>query len=98
MGIVFILGVCTTEAVGESGDGVGYSTCIIVIVVVIIIVVIVVIVVVVMLTLAKGLRYRGGHLSTTEMMNMIIQIMVKVIFILGIKTNEIRQGHLCKYF
>ena len=35
---------------------------------------------------------------TTEMMDMIIQIMVEVISILGIATKEIKQGRLSKYF
>ena len=35
---------------------------------------------------------------TTEMMDMIIQIMVEVVCILGIATKEIKQGRLSKYF
>ena len=35
---------------------------------------------------------------TSEMMDMIIQIMVEVVCILGIATKEIRQGRLSKYF
>ena len=35
--------------------------------------------------------------STTEMMDMIIQIMVEVLSILGIATREIKQGRISKY-
>ena len=35
---------------------------------------------------------------TTEMMDIIIQIMVEVLSILGIATKEIKQGRLSKYF
>ena len=35
--------------------------------------------------------------STTEMMDIIIQIMVEVLFILGITTTEIKQGRISKY-
>ncbi len=34
---------------------------------------------------------------TTEMMDMIIQIMVEVLSILGIATKEMKQGRLSKY-
>ena len=34
---------------------------------------------------------------TTEMMDMIIQIMVEVLSILGIATKEIKQGQISKY-
>jgi hypothetical protein len=36
--------------------------------------------------------------STTEMMDMIIQIMVEVLSILGIATKEIKQSRLSEYF
>ena len=36
--------------------------------------------------------------STMEMMDIIIQIMVEVLSILGIATKEIRQGQMSKYF
>jgi hypothetical protein len=36
--------------------------------------------------------------ATTDMMDMIIQIMVEVLSILGIATKEIKQGRLSKYF
>jgi hypothetical protein len=36
-------------------------------------------------------------LLTTEMMDMIIQIMVEVLTILGIATKEIKQGRMSKY-
>ena len=35
--------------------------------------------------------------STMEMMDMIIQIMVEVLSILGIATREIKQGRISKY-
>ena len=35
---------------------------------------------------------------TTEMMDMIIQIMVEVLSILGIATKEIKQGRMSKYW
>ncbi len=35
---------------------------------------------------------------TTEMMDMIVQIMVEVLSILGIATKQIRQGRMSKYF
>ena len=35
---------------------------------------------------------------TTGMMDMIIQIMVEVLCILGMATEEIKQGRLSKYF
>ena len=35
---------------------------------------------------------------TTEMMDMIVQIMAEVLCILGIATKEIKQGRLSKYF
>jgi hypothetical protein len=35
---------------------------------------------------------------TTEMTDMIVQIMVEVLSILGIATKEVRQGRLSKYF
>jgi hypothetical protein len=35
---------------------------------------------------------------TTEMMDMLIQIMVEVLSILGIATKEIKQGRLSEYF
>ena len=35
--------------------------------------------------------------STTEMMNIITQIMVEVLSILGIVTREIEQGRMSKY-
>jgi hypothetical protein len=35
---------------------------------------------------------------TTEMMDMIIQIMVEVLSILGIATKEIKQGRMSEYF
>ena len=35
---------------------------------------------------------------TTEMMDMIIQIMVEVLSFLGIATKEIKQGRLSMYF
>jgi hypothetical protein len=35
---------------------------------------------------------------TTEMTGIIIQIMVEVLSILGIATNEIKQGRLSEYF
>jgi len=35
---------------------------------------------------------------TTEMMDMIVQIMVEVLSILGIATKKIRQGRMSKYF
>jgi hypothetical protein len=35
--------------------------------------------------------------STTEMMDMIVQIMVEVLSILGIATREIKQGRISKY-
>ena len=35
--------------------------------------------------------------STTEMMDMIVQIMVEVLSILGIATREIKQGRTSKY-
>jgi hypothetical protein len=35
---------------------------------------------------------------TTEMMDMIIQIIVEVLSILGIATKEIKQGRLSEYF
>jgi len=35
---------------------------------------------------------------TTEMTDMIIQIMAEVLSILGIATKEVRQGRLSKYF
>ena len=35
---------------------------------------------------------------TPEMMDMIVQIMVEVVSILGIATKEIKQGRLSKYF
>ena len=35
---------------------------------------------------------------TPEMMDMIVQIMVEVLSILGIATKEIKQGRLSKYF
>jgi len=35
---------------------------------------------------------------TTEMTDMIVQIMVEVLSILGIATKEVRQGQLSKYF
>ena len=35
---------------------------------------------------------------TTEMMDMIIQIMVEVLSILGIATKEIKQGRISEYF
>ena len=34
---------------------------------------------------------------TTEMMNIIIQIMIEVLSILGIATREIKQGRMSKY-
>ena len=35
--------------------------------------------------------------STTEMMDMIVQIMVEVLSILGMATREIKQGRTSKY-
>ena len=35
--------------------------------------------------------------STTEMMDIIIQIMVEVLSILGVATREIKQGRMSKY-
>jgi hypothetical protein len=35
--------------------------------------------------------------SSTEMMDIIIQIMVEILSILGIATKEIKQGRLSKY-
>jgi len=35
---------------------------------------------------------------TTEMMDMIIQIMVEVLSILGIATKEVKQGRMSEYF
>jgi hypothetical protein len=35
--------------------------------------------------------------STTEMMDVIVQIMVEVLAILGIATKEIKQGGMSKY-
>jgi hypothetical protein len=35
---------------------------------------------------------------TTDMMDMIIQIMVEVLSILGIATKEIKQGRMSEYF
>jgi hypothetical protein len=35
---------------------------------------------------------------TTEMMDIIVQIMVEVLSILGIATKEIKQGRMSKYF
>jgi len=35
---------------------------------------------------------------TPEMTDMIVQIMVEVLSILGIATKEVRQGRLSKYF
>ena len=35
---------------------------------------------------------------TTEMMDMMIQIMVEVLSILGIATKEIKQGRMSEYF
>jgi hypothetical protein len=35
--------------------------------------------------------------STTEMMDIIVQIMVEVLFILGITITEIKQGRISKY-
>ena len=35
---------------------------------------------------------------TNEMMDLIIQIMVEVLCILGIATKEIKQGRMSKYF
>ena len=35
---------------------------------------------------------------TTEMMDIIIQIMVEVLSILGIVTKEIKQGRMSEYF
>jgi len=35
---------------------------------------------------------------TTEMMDMIVQIMVEVLFILGIATKEIKQGRMSECF
>ena len=35
--------------------------------------------------------------STTEMMDMIVQIMVEVLCILGIATREIKRGRISKY-
>ena len=35
--------------------------------------------------------------STMEMMDMIVQIMVEVLSILGIATREIKQGRISKY-
>ena len=36
--------------------------------------------------------------ATNEMMNLIVQIMAEVLFILGIATKEIKQGQMSKYF
>ena len=36
--------------------------------------------------------------STTEMMDMVVQIMVEVLSILGIATKEIKQGRMSEYF
>ncbi len=36
--------------------------------------------------------------STTEMMDIIIQIMVEVLSILGIATKEIKQSRMSEYF
>jgi hypothetical protein len=36
--------------------------------------------------------------STTEMMDIIVQIMVEVLSILGIATKEIKQSRLSEYF
>ncbi len=35
---------------------------------------------------------------TTDMMDMIVQIMVEVLSILGIATKEIKQGRMSEYF
>ena len=35
---------------------------------------------------------------TTEMMDIIIQIMVEVLTILGVATKEIKQGRMSEYF
>jgi len=35
---------------------------------------------------------------TTKMMDMIVQIMVEVLSILGIATKEIKQGRMSEYF
>ena len=35
---------------------------------------------------------------TTDMVDMIVQIMVEVIYILGIATKEIKQGQMSEYF
>jgi hypothetical protein len=36
--------------------------------------------------------------STTEMMDIITQIMVEVLSILGLATKEVKQGRMSKYF
>ena len=36
--------------------------------------------------------------ATTEMMEIIVQIMAEVLSVLGIATKEIRQGRMSKYF
>jgi hypothetical protein len=37
-------------------------------------------------------------LPTTNMMDMVIQIMVEVLTVLGIATKEIKQGRISEYF
>jgi len=36
--------------------------------------------------------------TTTEMMDILVQIMVEVLSILGIATKEIKRGRMSKYF